>query len=379
MSPAALELRDIRVAYAGRIALDIPHFTAEPGETLTIMGPNGSGKSTLLRLLALLEKPQSGSVIHDGLPTANGRTALLLRRQLALVMQQSLFRNASTWENVATGLRFRHVPRHDIRRRVDRWIEKLGIAHLAKQNARTLSGGEAQRANLARALVLEPSLLLLDEPFTSLDAPAKQALLDDLFEILKELQTTTVFVTHERTEAQVLADRLAVIVEGKLRQIGTPDEVFSMPISEDVAAVVGVENILTGHVVGSAAGLARAVVGGHEVAVVGDYAVGEELLMRVSPEAVSLETHPQGAVSTSARNRFEGTVRRITAMGAQARVMVDCGFPLVSLITQQSLEALRLTPGTPVRGTFKASAIHIIRRAAPSTNGRRPTPGASRP
>jgi molybdopterin-binding protein len=277
-------------------------------------------------------------------------------------MQQSLFRNASTWENVATGLRFRHLRRAEIRRRVDEWLERLGVSALAKQNARALSGGEAQRANLARALVLEPSLLLLDEPFNALDTPTKLALMDDLFEILRRTSTTTVFVTHDRVEAQALGERLAVLIDGRLRQIGTPNEVFSMPAGEDVASVVGVENVLVGTVRGTSQGLTTVSVAGRDVTVVGVYPAGDQLVMGLRPEVIVLAPMPHNGVHTSARNSVMGHIVRITPMGAQARVVVDCGFPLVSLITQGSVSELGLEQGMSVRATFKASAAHTIRR-----------------
>ncbi len=362
MTVAAAELRDVRVAYGDRVVLDVPHLELERDRTLTIMGPNGSGKSTLLRVVALLERPGSGQVLHDGLPVQNGRDALRRRRRIALVMQQPLFRNASTWENVATGLRFRHVPGREIRRRVAPWLERLGISHLAKQNIRSLSGGEAQRANLARSLVLEPELLLLDEPFTALDSPTRQSLMDDLWEILDQVHTTTVFVTHDRVEAQAMGERLAVMIEGKLRQIGRVDEVFATPSSEEVAAVVGVENVLTGRVAQQSNGLATVMLGRGGVEITGEFAVGDELVMGIRPEAVTLEPLPRSAALTTARNRLPGTITHITPVGAQARIVVDCGFRLVSLVTQQSAADLGLAPGAPVLASFKATAVHVIRR-----------------
>ena len=362
MTAPIAELRDVRVAYQGRVVLDIPGLTIESGSTLTIMGPNGSGKSTLLRVLALLERPTQGQVFHDGKPIVNGGEALRHRRRLALVMQQPLLRNASTRENVATGLRFRHVPRADVRERVDIWLERMGIAHLARRNARSLSGGEAQRTSLARALVLEPDLLLLDEPFAALDPPTRQALLEDLRHVLDLVSTTTLFVTHDRSEAQALGDRIAVIIGGQVRQIGGYEEVFSTPSSEEVAVLVGVENIFRGRVVRRTAGLATVQVGRSEVTVVGEFEVGEELVMGIPPEAVVLETVSDRATRSSALNRLEGPIDRVTPLGALARVVVDCGFPVVSLVTRQSVLGLGLERGVSVVATFKATGVHVIRR-----------------
>jgi len=178
---------------------------------------------------------------------------------------------------------------------------------------------------------------------------------------LAQVKATTFFVTHDRTEAQALGDRLAVMMEGRIRQVGTPEEVFAAPASEEVAAFVGVENILRGVVSQVADGLVTARVSGREVAVVGDYRLGAELVMGIRPEEVVLEPLPRGAALTSARNRLAGRITGILPLGAQARVVVDCGFRLVSLVTRQSVLDLALTEGTPVLASFKASAIHVIR------------------
>ena len=362
MTTPIAELRNVKVEYGGRVVLDVGYLALEPGSTLTVIGPNGSGKSTLLRVLAMLERPAQGQLFYRGQPVSNDGEALHYRRCLALVMQEPLLRNASTWENVATGLRFRRVSSRETRRRVDEWLEKFDISHLAGRNARSLSGGEAQRASLARALVLEPDILLLDEPFASLDEPTRLSLIEDIHRILYQARKTTIFVTHDRSEAQALGDRLAVMIDGRLGQMGRPQEVFATPSSEEVAAFVGVENILTGRVSRQAGGLATVLIGPAALSVVGDYVLGEELVMGIRPEAVTLESFSREAVLTSALNRLSGSVSRITPMGALARVWVDCGFPLMSLVTNQSVENLSLSSGTEVLASFKASAIHVIRR-----------------
>lgn len=363
MSEPLMELRDIEVTHGERVVLDVPHLVLERGESLTVIGPNGAGKSTLLRVLALLEHPTSGRVLYEGARIANGSTKLEYRRNTALVLQEPFLRNASVRENVATGLRFRHVSRNEMRRRSDEWLRNLKVDHLADRNARSLSGGEAQRVSLARAMVLDPDVLLLDEPFGGLDPPTQLSLMDDLRRALDQVNSTIVFVTHNREIAQALQNRLAVMMNGRLLQVGTPEEVFSAPINEEVAAFVGVENLLRGTVDRESEGLATVrIMDGIGVSVVGDYGTGDELVMGIRPEAVILEPVSRGEVLTSALNRLPGRVTDVTPLGALARVSVDCGIPLVSLVTGQSVENLSLTRGREVLASFKASAIHVVQR-----------------
>lgn len=234
---ALVELRDLLVRRGEYPALQLEHLTIENGEVLAIVGPNGAGKSTLLLTLARLLKPERGEILFSGGP-ASAESDTVYRRRIALVMQDPLLFDTSVFENVASGLRFRGTPKEEIHTRVPLWLERLGVGHLSKRRAGQLSGGEAQRVSLARALVLEPQLLLLDEPFSALDPPTRSRLLDDLGVLLKETATTTVFVTHALPEAAQLAGRMGVIIGSRLRQIGKPESVFATPADEDVAGFV---------------------------------------------------------------------------------------------------------------------------------------------
>ena len=193
---------------------------------LAVVGPNGAGKSTLVQVLALLERPARGEVLFDGAPASGN--ALPYRRRMAVVFQEPLLLDTTVESNVGSGLALRGVPVQEQRRRSTEWLERFGIAHLAKRSARTLSGGEAQRMSLARALVLEPEVLLLDEPFSALDQPTRAALIDDLDRVLMASRIATVFVTHDRSEALRLGDRIAVLMDGRMRQVGSPAEVFAL-------------------------------------------------------------------------------------------------------------------------------------------------------
>ncbi len=357
-------LHVIQVSRAGRTVLEIPELAVDAGQVLAVIGPNGAGKSTLLRVMGLLEAPTAGRVTFQGEPVglAGG---LAVRRRMATVFQEPLLTDATVRDNVALGLRFRGADSQRAAPRVDVWLERLGIAHLAGRQARTLSGGEAQRTALARALVLDPELLLLDEPFSALDQPTREALLDDFGRIVRQERTTTVLVTHDRAEAMALGDRVGVLMDGRLVQIDEAAQVFRAPASEEVARFVGVETILDGHVVEWTRDLALVDVGGQVVEVAQRAEPGERVRLCVRPEDVTV--FPGGPKAGGSRdfNRLGGRVRRLVPSGPHVRMVIDCGFPLVALVTQRSVEELGFAPGTLVTAHFKATAPHLLRHAKP--------------
>ena len=237
MVPPLLTLRNIRVCYGAATVLDIPAVDIYSGKTLAIIGANGAGKSTLLRVIGLLQRPINGSIRFMGeAPTA--QNSLRLRRRIANVLQAPLLLDDTVYGNAALGLKLRGVDRKQIRKKLEPWLERLGIANIATRSARTLSGGEARRTSLARALVLEPDLLLLDEPFSALDAPTRKRLLIDFKEILRLSAAAVVIVTHDVHEAVALAKHIAVLSRGMLVQSGPAEEVCSRPANQEVADLV---------------------------------------------------------------------------------------------------------------------------------------------
>lgn len=352
-------LRDVRVARAGHAILEVPSLDVASNEVLAVVGPNGAGKSTLLRVLALLEEPAEGVVTFDGRTVDGDR--LKHRRRMAVVFQEPLLLDTTVEGNVRTGLSLRGVRGDEQKRRSEAWLERFGIAHLRGRSARALSGGEAQRTSLARAMVLEPEVLLLDEPFSSLDAPTRESLIDDLDAVLGEKRVATVLVTHDRAEALRLGDRIAVLMEGRMRQIGAANEVFSSPVDEEVAAFVGVENIIKGRVSAVAEGMASIAVGSAVIETATDLEAGAEVLVCLRPEDIVLGRETDGYPALSARNHVRGTVARVRAAGPYIRAEIDAGFPLVALVTKQSVEDLSLSSGAAVLATFKATAVHLIR------------------
>lgn len=233
-----LQLSNLLVRREGRTVLDIESLSVEKGNVLAILGPNGAGKSTLFLVLASLLKTDRGQILFNGSPM-DSFGALAYRRRIALVLQEPLLLDMSVYENVAIGLRFRGTSGTEVEERVEHWLGRLGISGLSDRPARKLSGGEAQRVSLARAFVLQPDLLLLDEPFSALDAPTRARLLRDLRSVLAETKMTTIFITHDMQEALTLAMRMAVLLEGRLEQSGIPQEVFERPVNDRVADFLG--------------------------------------------------------------------------------------------------------------------------------------------
>ena len=229
-----VEIHDLRIMRNGTLALELDQLTIHTGEVMAIVGPNGAGKSTLLLSLARLLRPVRGQILFNGKPV-DSEPATAYRRRIALVMQDPLLFDTTVFQNVAAGLRFRGVDRAEIQRKVTLWLDRLGVAHLAKRRASKLSGGESQRVSLARAFVLQPEMLLLDEPFSSLDPPTRAAILEDLDALLSDTSTTTVFVTHDLQEAELVSDRIAVIIRNRLRQVEAPSDLRQMPADEEVA------------------------------------------------------------------------------------------------------------------------------------------------
>ncbi len=330
------------------------------GETFVIIGPTGSGKTTLLRLIGLLDKPTSGSIHFAGreVPDSGG-ARLDLRRRMAMVSQRPAVFNASVYDNVAYGLTVRREGKSAVRARVQNALDTVGLAGYETRSARTLSGGETQRVALARAMVLRPELLLLDEPTANLD-PVSTANVERLIsEIIGELKTTVIMSTHDMLQGQRLAERMGVIVNGELLQVGEPRDIFSLPQNRQIAELVGMENILEGTVTSNEDGVVAVAVNGTEIQAISDVEPGKVVHACIRPDEIILALRSE---KTSARNAFAGSITRIVPSGPLAHVHMDCGFPLVALITVKSAQEMGLQTGTPLYASFKATRVHIIPR-----------------
>lgn len=237
---APVALVDVVKRFPGLTALDGVSLELAPGEFVALLGPSGCGKTTALRVLAGLESADDGHILIDGRDVVDVPTN---RRDIGMVFQSySLFPHLTVLENVEFGLRMRKVAPGERRRRATAMLDMVGLDHHAERFAHQLSGGQQQRVALARALVTEPRVLLLDEPLSALDAKVRVGLRDEIRRIQTELGITTLFVTHDQEEALAVSDRVAVMRAGRIEQIGTPEELYSMPANAFVADFVGLSN-----------------------------------------------------------------------------------------------------------------------------------------
>jgi molybdate transport system ATP-binding protein len=328
---------------------------------MVLFGPSGSGKTTILRCLAGLERPQEGFVRFGEevwFDAARGIDRTPQERRLAYVSQDyGLFPHLTVEENIQFGMARGSANSRD---RVETILRAVHLEGMARRRPAQLSGGERQRVALARALARDPRLVLLDEPLAALDLPLRDPMRRELRRFLRSIDVPSVVVTHDRDDALMLGDQIAVLSAGRIRQVGAVDEVFSRPIDVAVAASVGVETVVPGEVVESVDGLVTARVGAALVRAAQTAAVLRSVFVCIRAEDVMLEGSDRGDVS--ARNRWTGRVVAVQPEGGVVRVTLDCGFSLSALVTRPACDELRLAPDVTVTAVVKATAIHLIPR-----------------
>lgn len=340
--------KDLGEFYMKNVSLEI-----HANEYFVILGPTGAGKSILLETIAGIFMPDRGKIYLD----ETDITVLPSRkRQVGMVYQDySLFPYLNVRDNIGFGLKNKDMDKESIKDKVDELLDFLKIHHLAHRYPGTLSGGEQQKVAIARAIAMEPKVLLLDEPLSALDFRTKTYLQEGLKKVKETYGITMVHVTHDQTEAMMLADRIAVMMHGELIQVGTPKEIFNRPKNEEIASFVGIENILRGQISSNNNGVAEvAVEGENTVLAVTDYNDGPVKVF-IRPEDVILSI---GVCESSVQNTFSGKVTHIHDMGALTRVRLDND--IVSLVTKRSLESLQLCIGTQVHASFKTTAAHVV-------------------
>jgi len=325
------------------------------GEYFFIIGPSGAGKTILLETIAGLHLPDSGRVL------IRGEDVFLKppeKRDIALVYQDySLFPHMTIFDNVAFGLRMAKKSKAEVKESVDRMLEHFGISHLSKRKPLTMSGGEQQRVALARALVVNPEILLLDEPLSAMDPVNRDRFIKDLDSIHKEFGITIVQVTHSREEAIALADRIAVIADGRLEQTGTLDEVFKTPASPVVARMAGIDNIFEG-IIADNNDDGSCFIDIEGVRLKTSYAgePGEKINLYIHSSDVLLnEDMPENSGCNILKGRIEGIFQR----NNYYRIIVDCGISVYSSLSPREMAESNLKPGTEIYVTFSPGDIHI--------------------
>ncbi len=361
-----IEVAGLTHSYSEREVLQDLNLSIGKGEVFALIGPTGAGKTTLLRIIDLLEVPGAGEIYFDGkrIPRS-GKQRLETRRRMSFIQQKPQVFNLSVYDNIACGLRWRGEKKNEIAEKVDHIVEMVGLQGYKNRNARTLSGGEAQRVALARSLVLEPEVLLLDEPTANLDPVSTEKIEQLISYVARQRNTTMIMATHAMSQGQQLADRIGVLLDGRLVQTGNATDIFRLPQNEEVAHFVGMENILEGVITANNEGIATVDIGGNAIQAVSGYPAGNEVYACIRPENITLliaDTRQQIAVKSSARNSFQAKISRVTTIGPLSRVEIDCGFRLVALVTKISVEELDLQVGREVYATFKATGVHIMER-----------------
>jgi spermidine/putrescine ABC transporter ATP-binding subunit len=309
-----LELTGLQKHFPGGVvAVDDFNLSAARGEFVSFLGPSGCGKTTTLRMIAGFEKPTTGAITVDGLDITDRAPN---QRNVGMVFQSyALFPNMNVAENIGFGLKVRKRPKAEIARRVDELIALMHLEGRADRYPWQMSGGQQQRVALARALAIEPQVLLLDEPLSALDAKIRLVLRKEIRSIQRQLGITTVYVTHDQEEALSMSDRVVVMSDGHVEQIGTPSEIYNFPSTAFVASFVGTLNLVEAGVIDPGTG--RVAVGGQEIRTaraLTDARAGDRITLALRPEGIELG---EGAAGD---NRLSGTLADIGFLGSIVRL-----------------------------------------------------------
>ena len=337
----------------GDFQLQDINLSVAPGEYFIILGPTGAGKTVLLESIAGLYPIKSGEIWLRGKEVTRLEPE---KRGISIVYQDHvLFPHLSVKDNIVFGLKLRKQTKQEAEAALD-WIAGLlDISHLLNRKPDTLSGGEQQKVALARALSIKPEVLLLDEPLSALDPETREGVQKELRQLHNRLKVTTIHVTHDFEEAIALGEHIAVLGEGCIKQVGTPEQIFRQPNSEFIARFAMARNIFAGEVIDKGNGTAIFRTEGTELVVVTD--LRGKLHASIRPEDILISPEP---LRSSARNSFGGTITNIVDRGSTRYITVNLPPDFICLVTRRSFEEMGLAEGTKVYITFKATAIHIF-------------------
>jgi spermidine/putrescine transport system ATP-binding protein len=360
-----IRLDAVRKQFGGFTAVERADLSIQRGEFFAMLGPSGCGKTTTLKMIAGFEQPSSGRVLLENVDVS--RVPPYQRNVNTVFQQYALFPHMTVAENVAFGPRSQRLSRATYLPRVREMLEVVRLSEFADRKPRQLSGGQQQRVALARALVNFPSALLLDEPLAALDLKLREAMQFELKRIQREVGITFVFVTHDQGEALTMSDRIAVMSQGVVEQVGTPEEIYNKPASLFVAGFIGSANLLPGRIVDNLSeGSIVELVAGPRVVAHGpqQMAVGSEVSVMLRPERLNVTPTPQAAQASQthdAGSSLEGTVRDLVFQGASARLLLqlaDGTGVVTNVATDADLPFLR--PGDSVTMTWKPKAAYLI-------------------
>jgi putative spermidine/putrescine transport system ATP-binding protein len=345
MTPVRLRIEGISVELGGRPVVKDLSLTAEPGEIISLLGPSGCGKTTTLRVVAGIIRPALGDVWLDARRVTHLPSH---RRNVGMVFQNyALFPHMSVIENVLFGLKMHSVPASQRTARALQALEFLQLAPFAGAYPDQLSGGQQQRAALARTLVVQPAVLLLDEPLSALDRQLRDVMRTELRGLLKQVGITTVIVTHDQQEALTLADRVAVMREGEIEQIGAPRDIYHRPANRFVASFIGQTNYLSGRVLTTVGGLMTVSIGGTTVKTqgAGRLPVGDRVDVAIRPEAISIAA--EDAREAPERNYLTARLCREVFIGDSVQLHFELSDKASVVVTAASGadSALTLQPG----------------------------------
>ncbi|MBM3597597.1 MAG: ABC transporter ATP-binding protein [Alphaproteobacteria bacterium] len=349
-----LSIRSLVKRFQSVVAVDNASLQTREGELISLLGPSGCGKTTTLWTVAGFETPDSGTVHFDGVDVTN---LLPEQRDVGMVFQNyALFPHMTVYANCLFGLEMRGVGRDVARQRITKVLDMVQLTGLETRYPRELSGGQQQRVALARALVIEPAVLLLDEPLANLDAVLRDEMRFFIRSLQQRVGITTLYVTHDQSEALLISDRIAVMFEGRIEQIGTPDEIYARPITQRVARFVGLSNLLAGKLRRQAGGFAIVESSAGPIRAIDNRAIadGAAATLLVRPEMISLGDGPESAEA----NRFTGTVEDSFFLGS----VVDYRIRTVDglLLQVHGRPVSRLAKGASVTVSFLASATWIL-------------------
>jgi len=349
-----IELEDVTKNYGDVTALDYVSLKVRQGEIFTIAGPNGSGKTTILRIMALIDNPTSGEVQFNGVKVIDENRSQI-RTKCTMVFQKTALFNTTVYKNIAYGLKLRGFSKKEIEERVKDALGLVKLNGYEKHMAKRLSGGEQQRISLARALVLDTELLLLDEPTANLDPKNMSIIEETVSRVNRERKNTVVMATHNLFQAENITKRAALLLGGKIAEIGTAQEIFRTP-SKHLASFARLENVFSG--------MSRSLKEGTSLIDVGDgveieaaFRKSGKISVFVRPEDIIVSRKP---ISSSARNVFKGRIAEISDLGSVVRLRVDAGKQFVVQITKRSFNEMQLNVRSEVFLTFKASSLHAI-------------------